>query len=54
MQSGGEEQEGEEAVPPYEQVRGELYREMMDAAMAKQEAIFLRDLRKRGLVDRRI
>lgn len=49
-----ERQEGEQTVGPYEQLRGDLYRQMLDAAMAKQEAVYLRELRKRSLIDRRI
>lgn len=45
---------GEENVGNYEQVKAELYREMVDQAMAKQEVAYLSTLRKQSLITRRL
>jgi peptidyl-prolyl cis-trans isomerase SurA len=46
--------EGEQAVGSYEQVKNELYREMLDQSMAKQEVAYLSELRKQSLISRRL
>jgi peptidyl-prolyl cis-trans isomerase SurA len=49
-----ERKEGEASMGGYEQVKGELYRQMVDEAMGKQEANYLGELRKRSLITRRL
>ncbi len=49
-----ERKEGGEAVPPYETAKSDLYRSMVDQAMAKQEVAFLAELRKQSLISRRL
>ncbi len=49
-----ERKEGGEGVPKYEDVKAELYRDMVDQAMAKQEGAFLEELRKQSLISRRL
>jgi len=46
--------EGSDALGDYDTVRADLYREMLETAMAKQEAQFLKELRASGLVTRRL
>ena len=43
-----------EALPSYERVRMELYQEMMQEAMTRQEALFLEELRRRAIIERRL
>jgi peptidyl-prolyl cis-trans isomerase SurA len=38
--------------PSYDEMRQELYREMLDAAMLRQEAIFLDEMRRKAVVNR--
>jgi len=38
--------------PSYEEMRQELYREMLDAAMLRQEKIFLDEIRRKAVVNR--
>jgi peptidyl-prolyl cis-trans isomerase SurA len=45
---------GEENLGDYEQTKAELYREMVDQAMAKQEVAYLSELRKQSLISRRL
>lgn len=40
--------------PPYEQVRMQIYQQMMEEAMAHQEEIFLAELRRQAVVDVRL
>ncbi len=40
--------------PAYEQVRMQIYQEMMEEAMAHQEQIFLAELRRQAVVDVRL
>jgi len=41
-----------EGFPTYEEMRQELYREMLDAAMLRQEKIFLDEMRRKAVVTR--
>ena len=43
-----------EALPAYESIRMDLYREMVQEAMARQEALYLDELRRRAVVVRRL
>jgi peptidyl-prolyl cis-trans isomerase SurA len=45
---------GEENVGNYEQTKADLYRQMVDQAMAKQEVAYLAELRKQSLITRRL
>jgi peptidyl-prolyl cis-trans isomerase SurA len=38
--------------PSYEEMKQELYREMLDAAMARQERIFLDEMRRKAVINR--
>jgi len=38
--------------PSYDEMRQELYREMMDAAMTRQEKIFLDEIRRKAVINR--
>jgi peptidyl-prolyl cis-trans isomerase SurA len=49
-----ERQQAADAVPPYEQVRMQVYQEMMEEAMAQQEELFLAELRRQAVVDLRL
>jgi peptidyl-prolyl cis-trans isomerase SurA len=49
-----ERREGEQAVGNYEQAKNEIYRDMLDQAMAKQEVAYLAELRKQSLISRRL
>lgn len=42
------------ALPAYEDVRMDVYREMMQEAMTRQEGLFLEELRRRAVIDRRL
>ena len=41
-------------VPSYDEVKQDLYRQMLEQAMAQQERIFLDELRREAVVDRRL
>jgi peptidyl-prolyl cis-trans isomerase SurA len=45
---------GEENLGDYEQKKNELYREMVDQAMARQEGAYLAELRKQSLITRKL
>lgn len=47
-------QQGAEGAPAYEQVRMQVYQEMMQEAMAHQEEIFLAELRRQAVIDVRL
>ncbi len=49
-----ERKEGGAAVPSFESAKNDLYRSMVDQAMAKQEVAFLEELRKQSLISRRL
>jgi peptidyl-prolyl cis-trans isomerase SurA len=49
-----ERQEGEKTIAPYDQMKNDVYREMIDQAMAKQEVAYLEELRKQSLISRRL
>jgi peptidyl-prolyl cis-trans isomerase SurA len=46
--------EGEQSIGSYDQVKNDLYRDMLDQAMAKQEIAYLSELRKQSLISRRL
>ena len=45
---------GKDSVGDYEQRKAELFRQMVDQAMAKQEVAYLAELRKQSLISRRL
>jgi peptidyl-prolyl cis-trans isomerase SurA len=45
---------GEESVGDYEKTKADLYRQMVDQAMAKQEIAYLEELRKQSLITRKL
>ncbi len=47
-------QQGAEGAPPYEQVRMQIYQQMMEESMAHQEEIFLAELRRQAVIDVRL
>ena len=47
-------QASEQAVPAYEQARGDLHRQLLEAAMGRQEQQFLQELRRDAVVQRRL
>jgi len=47
-------QEGESAIGAFEQVKQNIFSELLDKAMAKQELAFLAELRKQSLISRRL
>ncbi len=49
-----ERKEGAETIAPYEQMKNDIYRDMVDQAMAKQEVAYLEELRKQSLISRRL
>ncbi len=49
-----ERREGETAMSGYDQIKNEIYREMLDQSMAKQELAYLAELRKQSLISRRL
>jgi peptidyl-prolyl cis-trans isomerase SurA len=49
-----ERKEGAASVGNYEQVKNDIYREMLDQSMAKQEVAYLSELRKQSLISRRL
>ena len=49
-----ERKEGEAVVGSYDQVKQTIFSELLDKAMARQEAAFLEELRKQSLITRRL
>jgi peptidyl-prolyl cis-trans isomerase SurA len=49
-----ERERGSTNVPSFEKVRRKLFRKMLDEAMAKQEKQFLKELRSKAMIDRRL
>jgi peptidyl-prolyl cis-trans isomerase SurA len=49
-----EREQGDRAVPAYEDVRMEIYRDMLQDAMTRQEELFLEELRRRAVIVRRL
>jgi parvulin-like peptidyl-prolyl isomerase len=49
-----EREQSEGDVPPYEEVREYIFRQMLDVAMARQEELFLTELRRGAMIERRI
>ncbi|MCA9577038.1 MAG: SurA N-terminal domain-containing protein [Sandaracinaceae bacterium] len=49
-----EREQGQADVPDYEDVREHIFRQMLDTAMARQEQLFLTELRRSALIERRI
>jgi len=49
-----ERQDAQQSIGTYDQVKNELYREMLDQSMAKQEVAYLSELRKQSLISRRL
>lgn len=47
-------QTGSAGLPEFDEVKNDLYREMMERAMSRQEALFLEELRREAIVERRI
>ena len=38
--------------PSYEEMKQELYREMLDTAMSRQEKVFLDEVRRKAVINR--
>lgn len=49
-----ERKEGAETIAAYDQVKADIYREMVDQSMARQEVSYLEELRKQSLIARRL
>jgi peptidyl-prolyl cis-trans isomerase SurA len=49
-----ERQTGGVQVPPFEEAKDAIYRELLDRAMAKQQELFLADLRRNAVIDTRL
>jgi peptidyl-prolyl cis-trans isomerase SurA len=49
-----ERKEGAAAIGSYDQLKNDLYRDMVDQSLAKQEAAYLEELRKQSLITRRL
>jgi peptidyl-prolyl cis-trans isomerase SurA len=49
-----ERKEGESTIGSFEQVKQNIFSELLDKAMARQEAAFLEELRKQSLISRRL
>ena len=49
-----ERQAGAVQLPPYETAKDELYRELLDKAMARQQEIFLAELRRSAVIERKL
>jgi peptidyl-prolyl cis-trans isomerase SurA len=49
-----ERKEGEASIGSFEQVKQNIFSELLDKAMARQEAAFLEELRKQSLISRRL
>ena len=48
-----ERQQGGAQVPTFEDSKDVIYRELLDRAMAKQQELFLADLRRNAVIDTR-
>jgi peptidyl-prolyl cis-trans isomerase SurA len=49
-----ERQSGGVQVPPFAEAKDQIYRELLDRAMAKQQELFLADLRRAAVIDSRL
>lgn len=49
-----ERQTGGVQIPPFEEAKEAIYRELLDKAMAKQQELFLADLRRNAVIDTRL
>ncbi|HET8932722.1 MAG TPA: SurA N-terminal domain-containing protein [Polyangiales bacterium] len=49
-----ERQEGGLEIPAFEDAKDEIYRELLDRAMAKQQELFLAELRRNAVIDTRL
>ncbi len=49
-----EREQGQSDIPPYDEVREYIFRQMLDVAMQRQEELFLVELRRGALIERRI
>lgn len=49
-----ERQEGGLEIPAFEEAKDEIYRELLDRAMAKQQELFLAELRRNAVIDTRL
>lgn len=49
-----ERQSGGVQIPPFEEAKEVIYRELLDRAMAKQQELFLTDLRRNAVIDTRL
>lgn len=49
-----ERQTGGVQIPPFEEAKDAIYRELLDRAMAKQQELFLADLRRNAVIDTRL
>ena len=49
-----ERQSGGIQVPPFEEAKDPIYRELLDRAMAKQQDVFLGDLRRAAVIETRL
>ncbi len=47
-------QQASSSVPPYDQVRMQIYQQMMGTAMEQQERVFVAELRRAALIDLRL
>ncbi|MCB9632863.1 MAG: SurA N-terminal domain-containing protein [Sandaracinus sp.] len=47
-----ERERGDASVPPFEQMRDQIYQEMMGRAMERQERLFLEELRRGAIVEK--
>jgi peptidyl-prolyl cis-trans isomerase SurA len=47
-------QKGTTEVPPFDEVKERIYRSLMEQAMARQEKIFLQELRRQAVIDKRL
>lgn len=47
-------QRGSADLPEFDEIKNDLYREMMERAMSRQEGLFLEELRREAIVERRI
>lgn len=45
---------GGDSMPPFEDVRDQLYQDMMGRAMERQERLFLEELRRDAIIDKRL
>jgi len=49
-----ERQTGGVQIPPFEEAKDDIYRELLDRAMAKQQELFLSDLRRNAVIETRL